>query len=92
VLQTFTGAQAWHNLRLNDNHFRAGLLSLVYLPDAETLSQHAAMELVDVTKVEYRMTMMALRQATVSIKDGQLPPRHPSAATDSLPLPFHCSR
>jgi hypothetical protein len=33
------------------------------LPDAQTLSQQAAMKLVDVTKVEYRMTVTALRQA-----------------------------
>ena len=62
-LQTLTVAQAQENLRLNDNRFRAGLLSLVDLLEAQTLSQRAAAELVD-AKADYRIAEAALGQAT----------------------------
>jgi len=61
-LQALTVTQAQENLRLNDNRFRAGLLSLVDLLDAQTLSQRAAAELVD-AKAEYRIAEAALLQA-----------------------------
>ncbi len=63
ALQTLTVAQAQENRRLNDNRFRAGLLSLVDLLDAQTLSQRAAAELVD-AKADYRIAEAALGQAT----------------------------
>ncbi|OGX82121.1 TolC family protein [Hymenobacter coccineus] len=62
-LQTLTVAQAQENLRLNDNRFKAGLLSLVDLLEAQTLSQRAAADLVD-AKAEYRIAEAALTQAT----------------------------
>ncbi|WP_375417159.1 TolC family protein [uncultured Hymenobacter sp.] len=62
-LQRLTVAQAQENLRLNDNRFRAGLLSLVDLLEAQTISQRAAAELVD-AKAEYRIAEAALVQAT----------------------------
>jgi len=61
-LQTLTVTQAQENLRLNDNRFKAGLLSLVDLLEAQTLSQRAAAELVD-AKAEYRIAEAALTQA-----------------------------
>jgi outer membrane protein TolC len=61
-LQALTVTQAQENLRLNDNRFRAGLLSLVDLLDAQTLSQRAAAELVE-AKAEYRLAEAALTQA-----------------------------
>ncbi|UOG73350.1 TolC family protein [Hymenobacter tibetensis] len=62
-LQRLTLTQAQENLRLNDNRFRAGLLPLVDLLEAQTLSQRAATELLD-AKVEYRVAEAALAQAT----------------------------
>ena len=56
-------AQAQENLRLNDNRYRAGLLTLVDLLEAQTLSQRAAADLVD-AKAEYRIAEAALAQAT----------------------------
>lgn len=61
-LQRLTVAQAQENLRLNDNRFRAGLLSLVDLLEAQTISQRAAAELVG-AKAEYRIAEAALVQA-----------------------------
>ena len=63
ALQTLTVAQAQENLRLNDNRFRAGLLSLVDLLQAQTVSQRAAAELVD-AQASYRIAEAALAQAT----------------------------
>ncbi len=62
ALQALTVAQAQENLRLNDNRFRAGLLSLVDLLEAQTLSQRAAADLVD-AKADYRIAEAALAQA-----------------------------
>jgi outer membrane protein TolC len=62
-LQRLTVTQAQENLRLNDNRFRAGLLSLVDLLEAQTLSQRAAAELVS-AKAEYRIAEATLAQAT----------------------------
>ena len=63
ALQTLTVAQAQENLRLNDNRFQAGLLSLVDLLQAQTVSQRAAAELVD-AQASYRIAEAALAQAT----------------------------
>ena len=62
-LQTLMVAQTQENLRLNDNRFKAGLLSLVDLLEAQSLSQRAAAELVD-AKASYRIAEAALEQAT----------------------------
>ena len=62
ALQTLTVAQAQENLRLNDNRFRAGLLSLVDLLQAQAVSQRAAAELVD-AQASYRIAEAALGQA-----------------------------
>ncbi|MBC6611116.1 TolC family protein [Hymenobacter sp. BT507] len=62
-LQRLTVAQAAENLRLNDNRFRAGLLSLVDLLQAQTVSQQAAAALVE-AQAEYRMAEAALARAT----------------------------
>ena len=62
-LQTLTVAQTQENLRLNDNRFPAGLLSLVDLLQAQVLNQRAAAELVD-AKASYRIAEAALGQAT----------------------------
>ena len=61
-LQALTVVQAQENLRLNDNRFRAGLLSLVDLLDAQTLGLRAATELVD-AKTDYRIAEAALARA-----------------------------
>ena len=62
-LQRLTVAQAQENLRLNNNRFQAGLLSLVDLLEAQTISQQAAAALVE-AKAEYRVAEAALAQAT----------------------------
>lgn len=62
ALQRLTVGQAQENLRLNDNRFRAGLLSLVDLLAAQTLSQRAAAELAT-AQADYRIAEAALTQA-----------------------------
>jgi len=62
-LQRLTVAQAQENQRLNENRFRAGLLSLVDLLEAQTVTQQAAAALVD-AKAEYRIAEAALAKAT----------------------------
>ncbi len=62
-LQRLSVTQAQENLRLNDNRYRAGLLSLVDLLEAQTLSQRAAADLVD-AQAEYRIAEAALTRAT----------------------------
>ncbi len=62
-LQRLSVAQAQENQRLNDNRFRAGLLSLTDLLEAQTVTQQAAAALAD-AKAEYRIAEAALAQAT----------------------------
>ncbi|MFD2574569.1 TolC family protein [Spirosoma soli] len=61
-LHLLTVAQAQENLRLNENRFQAGLLSLVDLLAAQTLAQRVASELV-AAKADYRIAQASLAQA-----------------------------
>lgn len=61
-LQLLTVAQAQESLRLNENRFQTGLLSLVDLLAAQTLGQRVAAELV-AAKADYRIAEAALAQA-----------------------------
>ncbi|AMJ67750.1 hypothetical protein AXW84_21745 [Hymenobacter sp. PAMC 26628] len=62
-LQRLTVTQAQENLRLNNNRFQAGLLTLVDLLEAQAVSQQAAAALVD-AQAEYRIAEAALTRAT----------------------------
>ena len=61
-MQRLTATQAQENLRLNDNCFKADLLPLVDLLEAQAVSQQSV-ALVE-AKAEYRIAEAALVRAT----------------------------